>query len=47
VLQLIAELTGSLPCQANADVNGSGGVNSVDATLILQFVAGLIDSLPV
>ena len=28
------------------DVNGDGAVNSIDATLILQFDAGLIDSLP-
>ena len=42
VLQLVAELTASLPCEENADVNGSGNVNSIDAALILQSVAGLI-----
>jgi len=44
VLQLVAELTASLPCMENADVNGSGNVNSIDAALILQRVAGLIPS---
>ena len=45
VLQLVAGLVGSLPCEDAGDVNDSGDVNSIDATLILQFVAGLISSL--
>ena len=46
VLQLVAGLIGSLPCEDNGDVNGDGNITSVDAALILQFVAGLIGSLP-
>ena len=30
---------------AGADVNGDGNVNSIDAALILQFTAGLLNSL--
>ena len=45
VLQLVAGLVGSLPCEDAGDVNDSGDVNSIDATIILQFVAGLIPSL--
>jgi len=45
VLQYVAALLGSLPCPANADVNG-GGVSAIDAALILQYVAGLLPSLP-
>jgi hypothetical protein len=37
---------GSLPCPGNADVNGDGLTNAVDSLLTLQFVAGLLDSLP-
>jgi hypothetical protein len=36
----------ALRCPDAADVNGSGRVDSVDAALILQFVAGLLGSLP-
>jgi hypothetical protein len=46
VLQSIAGLVGSLPCQQNADVNRDGMVNAIDAQLILQYVARLIPSLP-
>ncbi len=46
VLQLTAELVGSLPCEQNADVNDDGSTNSIDAALILQLNAGLIESLP-
>ena len=46
VLQSVAGLFGSLPCQQNADVNGDGAVNSIDSALILQFTAGLLPSLP-
>ncbi|MCH8994887.1 MAG: hypothetical protein IH959_07960 [Chloroflexi bacterium] len=45
VLQLVAGLVGSLPCEDAGDVNDSSEVNSIDATIILQFVAGLIPSL--
>ncbi|MCH7699850.1 MAG: hypothetical protein IH865_12995 [Chloroflexi bacterium] len=42
VLQLVAGLIGSLPCEDAADVNGDGAITSVDAALILQRVAGLL-----
>lgn len=47
VLQLVAGLVSSLPCEENADTNGDGTINSIDAALILQFSAGLIGTLPV
>ena len=40
-----AALVAELPCQDVADVNQDGTVNAVDATLILQFAAGLLDNL--
>lgn len=43
ILQLIAGLIDTLPCQGLGDVSGDGLVNSVDAALILQSDAGLID----
>ena len=46
VLQLVAGLLPTLPCEENADVNTDDAVNSIDATLILQFVAGLLPTLP-
>jgi len=46
VLQYNAGLVTSLACLELADVNGDGRVDAIDAALILQFVAGLIDSLP-
>jgi alpha-tubulin suppressor-like RCC1 family protein len=46
ILQLGAELVGSLPCQDTADVNADGSINAIDAALVLQFTAGLIPSLP-
>jgi hypothetical protein len=30
-----------LPCPDNADMNRDGAVNSIDATLILQYALGL------
>ncbi len=42
-----AELLDSLSCEELADVNEDGDANSLDALLILQYVAGLINSLPV
>jgi hypothetical protein len=41
-----AGLIGSLLCAQNGDVNHSGGIDALDALLILQLDAGLIPSLP-
>lgn len=38
--------TATTPAKACGDANDDGEVNSVDASLILQLVAGLIDALP-
>jgi hypothetical protein len=46
VLQLVAGLLGTLPCQDAADVNESGDINAIDAALILQLTAGFFESLP-
>ncbi len=46
VLQLYAGLIDTLPCIKNADVNGDDRINSIDALLILQFGAGLINHFP-
>ncbi len=46
ILQRVAGLISSLPCEAEGDVNG-GGIDSVDAALVLQFDAGLLEGLPV
>ena len=46
ILQRVAGLVASLPCDAAGDVNG-GGIDSVDAALVLQFDAGLLEGLPV
>ena len=45
ILQFFAALLANLPCEQNADVNGSGVVDVIDAALILQFDAGFIDTL--
>ncbi|MCI0850069.1 MAG: dockerin type I repeat-containing protein, partial [Chloroflexi bacterium] len=45
ILQFIAALTDTLPCEQLADVNANGSVDAIDATLILQFVAGLIGTI--
>ena len=34
------------PTKALGDVNDDGGVNAIDAALVLQYVAGLLGSLP-
>ena len=46
VLQLVAGLVTSLPCEDNADVNEDQDIDSLDALNILFLVAGFIDSLP-
>jgi len=46
ILQLEADLIGSLGCQVAGDVNKDGQLNSIDAALILQYDAGLIDEFP-
>ena len=45
LLQFIAALTDTLPCENNSDVNDNSSVDAIDVTLILQFTAGLLDSL--
>ena len=45
-LRFTAGLRETRPCQGNADANGSGGVDSIDAALSLQVVAGLVSNLP-
>ncbi|MEX0786859.1 MAG: dockerin type I domain-containing protein [Dehalococcoidia bacterium] len=45
VLQNIAGLLSSLPCEQNADVSGNGSTDSIDAALMLQFIAGFLDEL--
>ena len=45
VLQFIAGLLDTVPCDSAADVNHDGEVNALDATIILQAVAGLLDGL--
>jgi hypothetical protein len=46
IVQLSAGLIAGLPCAANGDINHDGETNSIDALLILQYVAGLIHSFP-
>jgi hypothetical protein len=45
-LQVDARLLASLRCAQNGDVNADGHTNAIDASLILQYSAGLIDQLP-
>jgi alpha-tubulin suppressor-like RCC1 family protein len=40
------DVTYSLPCLQNADVNRDGQFNSIDALLVLQYHAGLIGTFP-
>lgn len=46
VLQFEVGLIASLSCRQNADVTGEGGIDSLDAMVILQFSAGLIGRCP-
>jgi hypothetical protein len=43
VLQFSAGLLDSLANQDSADVNGDGAITSIDAALILQHTAGMLD----
>jgi hypothetical protein len=43
---VVAGLLPSASCQQNADVNHDGRVNSIDASLVLQYAAGLINRFP-
>jgi len=45
-LQLDAGITSSVGCPQNADVNGDERIGPLDAALILQYDAGIIDALP-
>ena len=45
ILQFSASIIDDLRCQDTADVNQDGSVDALDATLILQFTAGLLESL--
>jgi len=47
VLQVAADLIGSVGCPASSDVDLDGDSDAIDAALILQFVARLLLSLPV
>ncbi len=40
ILQYSALLIDLVPCPDNADMNGDGAINALDAVLILQYVAG-------
>jgi hypothetical protein len=44
ILQLFANLIGSLPCQYAGDVNHNGGVGPIDAVLILQYSSGMLSA---
>jgi len=46
VLQWSADRIDRLPCPENADANGNGRVNPVDALWILWYDSGLVDALP-
>jgi hypothetical protein len=46
ILQRVAGLLGTLPCEDAADVNGNGDIDSIDAALVLQRVAGLLPAFP-
>ena len=46
ILQMLANLLPSLPCETAADVDLNGVIDAQDALIILQFLAGLIGSLP-
>jgi hypothetical protein len=45
ILQLTAALIQPFDCDGASDVNHDGFTNALDVALVLQYVAGLIDSL--
>ncbi len=45
ILRYSAGLDYTVPCPNGADVNYDGFIDSVDALIILQYVAGLVESL--
>ncbi|MEX0785929.1 MAG: dockerin type I repeat-containing protein [Dehalococcoidia bacterium] len=46
ILQFEARRVTAIPCQHAADVNGNGDPGVLDALLILQYDAGLLDHIP-
>lgn len=42
LLQFVAALLDSLPCEIEADMDGNGTADAIDAAIILQLTAGLI-----
>ena len=45
LLQIDAGLGASPACESSGDINGDGATNAVDALLIIQFEAGLLEQL--
>jgi hypothetical protein len=45
ILQSVAGLVSTVPCQTNADVDQDGSITALDAALVLQYSAGLLDEL--
>jgi hypothetical protein len=43
ILQHDAGIVATLGCPENADADGDGDIGPLDALLVLQFVAGIID----
>ena len=44
--EVVAGLLSHATCQQNADVNRSGRLDAIDATLVLQVAAGLLSGFP-
>jgi len=47
MLQVVSDLRTGFPCAEGADVSRSGATDVIDAALVLQFSAGMIQQLPV